>query len=134
MTKVPDNVVFYDGVCNLCDSTVKFVIQRDAKKNFLFAQIGGENYNKLIEDYPKLAQVDSILFYHQNQLYTKSSAALKIVVRLGGFWHLMSVFWLVPKRLRDFIYGVIAKNRYKVFGRSESCIIPDRKYDGRFIN
>jgi len=134
MTKVPNNVVFYDGVCNLCNSTVQFVLKRDKKGSYVFAQIGGENYKKLIKNHPEFQGVDSILFYRDNKLHSKSSAALKILIGLGGGWRLLSVFWLIPLPIRDFIYDRIASNRYTVFGKTDSCMLPNSSVLNRFID
>ncbi len=134
MTKVPDNVVFYDGVCNLCNFTVQFVLKRDKKGNYLFAQIGGENYKKLIKKHPDSLGVDSILFYQDNILYSKSSAALKILIGLNGVWRSLSVFWLIPLPIRDFIYDRIASNRYKIFGKTDSCMLPNSNMLNRLID
>ena len=134
MTKVPDNVVFYDGVCNLCNSTVQFVLKREKKGSYLFAQIGGENYKKLIKKHPESLGVDSILFYQDNKLYSKSSAALKILIGLDGVWRLLSVFWLIPLPIRDFIYDRIASNRYTVFGKTDSCTFMNSNTLTRFID
>ena len=134
MTKVPDNVVFYDGVCNLCNSTVQFVLKRDEKNSYFFSQIGGETYQKLFEKHSEFRLVDSILFYHKKELYAKSSAALKIIIGLGGIWRLFSVFWLIPLPIRDFIYDKIAANRYKVFGKRDSCTVPDSSILDRFVD
>jgi len=134
MAKVSDNVVFYDGVCNLCNSTVQFILKRDKKKSYFFSQIGGETYQKLLEKHPKFRTVDSILFYHKKKLYAKSSAALYIIIGLGGIWKLLSVFWLIPLPIRDFIYDRVAASRYKVFGKTDSCMVPESGILDRFID
>lgn len=134
MTKVPDNVVFYDGGCNLCNSTVQFILKRDKKSSYFFSQIGGKTYQKLFEKHSEFRLVDSILFYHKKELYAKSSAALKIIIGLGGIWRLFSVFWLIPLPIRDFFYDKIAANRYKVFGKRDSCTVPDSSILDRFVD
>jgi len=130
-----ERVIFFDGVCNLCNASVQFAIERDNKNLFKFTALQGE-YSKAV--LPKfnvgLNQLNSIILLEDGQLYTKSTAALKIAKKLNGLWPTLYVFILVPKFIRDWFYDIIAKNRYKWWGRQESCWLPTPELKQRFIN
>lgn len=128
-------VILFDGVCNLCSASVQFVIERDPNAYFSFASLQsdfGVNMQKKfgleIKDEP-----DSILLIEDGKMYQKSTAALKIASKLKGFWFLTGVFWIFPAFLRDILYNWIAKNRYKWYGKQESCWIPTPALKQRFI-
>lgn len=134
MVKVPDNVVFYDGVCNLCASSVKFLVKRDKKLSYFYAQIGGNTYHNLISIDPKIKSVDSILLFKNEKIFIKSSAAIEILVGLGGFWRLFNIFWIVPKPIRDLMYDQLAYRRYRVFGKKDFCLVPNHSLNSRFLD
>lgn len=128
-------IILFDGVCNLCNNSVQFIIKRDKKDIFRFAPLQSEIGKKLVaERRIDTARIDSIILIEpQIAYYTKSEAALRISKSLSGFWPVMSVFLGLPSRLRDWIYDWVAKNRYKWFGRREECMIPTPEMKNKFL-
>lgn len=129
-----NNIVLFDGECNFCDSSVQFIIKRDRKNRFQFASLQGETGRKLVNEHNIPENTDSMLLITNDKAYLKSSAALHVAKQLKGFWKLLFVFILIPRPLRDFVYDIIAKNRYKWFGRKESCMIPSPEMRHRFFD
>lgn len=126
-------LLLFDGYCNLCNGAVQFILKRDKKKQFFFAGLSWPAGVEIIRRFPKFKDADSILVFENGKVFDQSSAALKVAGRLGGLWPLMGIFWIVPRFLRDAVYSFIARNRYKWFGKSESCMIPDSDVKGRFL-
>ncbi|WP_262690652.1 thiol-disulfide oxidoreductase DCC family protein [Kordiimonas aestuarii] len=129
MSDVP--IMLYDGVCNLCNSSVRFVLKRDTKNIFCFAAIQSHVATELLSGFGVTAQLDTIYLVLDGKLYDRSSAALRIAAKLRFPWRLLAIFLIVPKPLRDAVYNWIGRNRYRWFGRTESCQIPHqdvRKY------
>lgn len=127
-------LVLFDGYCNLCNGAVQFILKRDLKKQFYFAGLSWPVGEDIIRQFPKFKDADSILVFENGKVFDRSSAALKITGRLGGLWPLMGIFWIIPRFLRDAIYTFIARNRYKWFGKKDSCMIPDSDVKERFLN
>ena len=125
-----DQVIIFDGICGLCSKSVDILIKIDKEKIFTYTSLQGE-FVKTLDLEP---DIDSILFYKDNTVYYKSTAILKIFQALGGIWVFMTVFYLIPKVIRDFIYNVIAKYRYKIFGKREQCRLPDAGEEELFID
>ncbi len=125
-------VVFFDGVCGLCNRAVDFLIQNDFAGTFRYAPLQGEHAQKYLpaED---IEQLKTIILLHDGKTYTKSNAALMICKFLGGIWFFAQVFWLIPQRWRDFLYDLISKNRYKIFGKHETCRLPSAKERDLFL-
>lgn len=123
-------IVFFDGVCNLCNAFVDFLIARNA--DFAFAPLQGEAAKRTLPD--RARNLKSVVLWSQGQSWEKSDAALLILQQLGGPWWLMRVFWVVPKFLRDLAYDVVAANRYRVFGRRETCRLPTPAERARFLD
>ncbi|UXR63352.1 thiol-disulfide oxidoreductase DCC family protein [Bdellovibrio bacteriovorus] len=117
------NVVFFDGVCHLCNGFVDAVISRDQKHAFLFAPLQGTTAADLLppEDRSKL---DTVIYFEAGKLHYRSAAILKILTQLGGAYKLFALAWVIPGPLRDFFYKIIAKNRYAWFGEREFCRLP----------
>ncbi|MHC1705860.1 MAG: thiol-disulfide oxidoreductase DCC family protein [Tenuifilaceae bacterium] len=129
------NVILFDGVCNLCNSTVYFIIRRDPKGKFKFASIQSEVGQSLFKRLEiQSGKIDSIIYLKDDKYFIKSTAVLKIFRDLGGFWKAIYSFIIIPKFVRDFVYDLIAKSRYKVFGKSESCMVPTEYLKSRFID
>tara|TARA_R110001599_G_scaffold81233_5_gene219191 strand:- start:96 stop:524 length:429 start_codon:yes stop_codon:yes gene_type:complete len=129
-------LVLFDGVCNFCNASVLKIIKKDKKNIFLFAslqsKIGKEITNHFNIDTKK---IDSIILIESKTNYSiKSTAALKIAKHFGRFWLFFQIFWIVPASIRDFFYNYIAKNRYKWFGKKESCMIPTQELKSKFID
>ena len=128
-------IILFDGVCNLCNGAVNFVIKRDKKSIFKFATLQSEEGRKLLaaKDFTK-NDLSSFILILNERLYTRSTAALKVCRYLSGLWPAMYGFMIVPKFLRDFIYNIISKNRYQWFGKNEECMIPTPGLKAKFIN
>ncbi len=128
-------IILFDGVCNLCNSSVNFVIRHDKKDHFLFAPLQSETAKELLKKYGiDPAKTDSFVLIENNKAYTKSSAALRINKHLSGFYYLIYLLLIVPPFIRNAVYDHIARNRYKWFGRTESCMIPTEKIREKFIS
>jgi len=133
-TSEVNNVVFFDGVCNLCSSSVNFVIDRDPKSFFSFAPLQSDFAQTLLKTHNfDLSQLESIIFYTNGNVYRRSRAALEISKRMNGLWPMMYIFMIVPGFIRDIVYNWIARNRYKWFGKQETCRIPTPELKSRFI-
>lgn len=127
-------LILFDGVCNLCNDSVQLVIKNDSENIFVFSAL----QNELVQNYltkidTDLLQLDTILLVTPSKIYTKSSAALTIARHLKGIYPLLYVFYIIPKPLRDLVYNFIAKNRYKWYGKKESCMIPNPELKNKFL-
>lgn len=129
-------VLLFDGVCNLCTGSVRFVIKRDPKKQFRFASLQSPVAKELLGPQNAAAadQLDSVILVDDDGVWRKSSAALRTVRRLSGLWPLMSVFLAVPRPIRDAVYDLIGSRRYRMFGRTEACWVPDHDVSDRFLD
>jgi len=125
-----NKIIIFDGICGLCNRSVNLLIRLDKHKLFHYTPLQGEFVNTL-EITPDM---DSIIFYDDGTLYYKSTAILKILNSLGGIWVLTGIFYIIPRIIRDYIYDLIAKYRYKVFGKRESCRIPKKEEETLFID
>ncbi|MDA6070806.1 DCC1-like thiol-disulfide oxidoreductase family protein [Flavobacterium sp. AC] len=128
-------IILFDGVCNLCNGAVQFIIKNDKKDIFRFvalqSELGIEISNYIGVDQKK---IDSIILYNPGvAYYYKSSAVLEIAKNLGGFYNLMFVFKIFPEKFRNYVYDYIAKNRYKWYGKKESCMIPTPELKAKFL-
>lgn len=128
------HILLFDGVCNLCNSIVQFTIKRDPKEKFKFASLQSESGQELLKKFNlPTNDFDSFVFINGNKYFLKSSAGLHVLKELGGFWKLFYVFIIFPRPLRDFVYNIIAKTRYKIFGKQDACMIPTPKLKQRFL-
>jgi predicted DCC family thiol-disulfide oxidoreductase YuxK len=128
-------IVLFDGVCNLCNSSVQFIIKKDKKKIFRFASLQGETGQALLQKF-KLPtdNFNSFILVEEDTIYTKSTGALRMLKKLGGAWSLLYGFILVPAFIRNAVYNWVASNRYKWFGKQESCMIPTPELRSRFLD
>ena len=127
-------IVLFDGECNFCDASVQFIIKRDPYEHFQFTSLQRETGERLSREFDVPDDVDSLVLIENGQAFTKSGAALRIAKKLDGLWHLAFLFILVPPIIRDGIYDVIARNRYKWFGKKEdACMLPTPADRKRFI-
>lgn len=118
------NLILFDGLCNLCNRSVLFVIKRDKQAFFRYASIQsevGQNILNHLSIDPK--KTDTIVYVKGDKYYLQSSAILNILKDLGGVWRLFYAFIIIPRFIRDLVYRIIAKWRYKIFGKRESCTI-----------
>lgn len=128
-------IVLFDGICNLCNSTVQFIIKRDKNNVFKFSSLQSEfGQNFLKERNLSSTDFNSIILYESGvAYYTKSTAILKIVQKLGFPYKILSVFLLIPSPIRDSIYSLLSKNRYHLFGKKDSCMVPTAENKKKFI-
>ena len=133
------SVILFDGVCNLCNASVNFVIERDHNGEFVFGSLQSEEGISLLKEYDRSGLgLSSIVLIDRTAagdpiVHSESNAALHILSRLPGIWKLSRVFWLVPAFLRDGIYRFIARNRYRWFGKRDVCRVPTPELEKRFI-
>ncbi|TXL63697.1 thiol-disulfide oxidoreductase DCC family protein [Cerasibacillus terrae] len=127
-------IILFDGQCHFCDQSVQFIIKHDAKGFFKFASQQGEIGQELLNAYEVPEEIDSIILLNNDKYYIKSSAALRICFHLTGGWKLFSVFLIIPSPVRDFFYNIIAQNRYRWFGKKESCQLPTKEIRKRFLD
>lgn len=126
-------VILFDGVCNLCTGSVQFILKRDKEKKFLFASLQSDYGQKLLQQFRLSNTFNSFILYQDGNIFTRSTAALKMFQLLKG-WKWVKIFWIVPKFMRDGIYNLIAKNRYKWFGKKEECWLPTPELKARFLD
>jgi predicted DCC family thiol-disulfide oxidoreductase YuxK len=129
-------LILFDGVCNLCNSSVKYVIKHDNKEQFLFSALQSDVGKNILKHYKiDTSKIDSILLYTPEKgIDYKSTAALKIATALGFPQNIMAIFFIVPHFIRNWVYDFIAKNRYKWYGKKESCMIPTKELKSRFLD
>ncbi|KMY53369.1 thiol-disulfide oxidoreductase [Bacillus sp. FJAT-27231] len=126
-------VVLFDGECNFCDSSVQFIIKNDPKGMFHFASLQSDTGQELLKKHHVPSDIDSMILIEGDKVYYKSAAALRICRHLKGAWKLLYAFIIVPRPIRNIAYDFIAKNRYKWFGKKESCMLPSLSVRARFI-
>jgi len=117
-------VILFDGVCNLCNGTVDFLLKRDSKKQFRYSALQSETGKALIQKYQIPEQTDSVILIKLNKVYFESDAVIEISNLLPFPWRLGIIFQIIPKIIRDKIYRWIAKKRYQWFGKRKTCRIP----------
>lgn len=127
-------VILFDGVCNFCNSSVQFIIKRDPQGIYQFTSLQSEVGQKLLKDHEVPVELDSFIYIEDEKIYFKSTAALKVFRNLKGLWKFLYIFIIVPRPLRDVVYGVIARNRYKWFGKRDACMIPSPEQRKRFLD
>jgi predicted DCC family thiol-disulfide oxidoreductase YuxK len=128
-------IILFDGVCNFCNGVVNFIIRQDRKKVFRFAALQSEAGQQLLKEYNLPTQnFDSFVLIDEGRVYKSSSAGLKLYGRLPWYWKWTQLFWIVPRFMRDAVYGFIARNRYKWFGKKETCMIPTPEVRSRFLS
>lgn len=127
-------VVLFDGVCNLCNSSVNWIIDHDKRNEFRFASLQSEYGQQVINKFNLQGEyLNTVILVDGDRLYTRSAAVLKIAGIIGGVWGLLAVFLIVPAFIRDIVYNFIARNRYKWFGKKESCRIPTPELKSKFL-
>jgi len=135
VTTIPDNLILFDGVCNLCSALVQFVIRHDPAAKFRFAAIQSEIGGEIFQSHGlDLTDLQTFVFAAEGKMFLRSDAAIEVVSRFGGAWRIFRIFQLVPKVLRDSIYSFVARNRYRWFGRNETCMVPTAEIKERFLD
>ena len=134
MIQIPDNLVLFDGVCNLCTASVRFIIQHDRKAIFRFASIQSEIGKEICRSQGlDSADVQTFLLISAGKTLVRTDAAIAVASSFGGVWRILRVFKLVPRGARDWIYSTVARNRYRWFGRTDVCMIPSPEVKDRFV-
>ena len=128
-------IILFDGVCNLCNSSVQYIIKHDKKDIFRFVSLQSEVGQKILKHIGiSENSLDSIVLYEPGKAYyLKSNAALQVAKSLGGIFTYSTLFKIIPTSLRDIIYDFIAKNRYKWYGKQESCMLPTKELRDKFL-
>lgn len=127
-------IILFDGVCNFCNGSVNFIIERDRAGYFKFAPLQSEIAQKLLaENGIDKVETDSVILIEDGVAYAYSTAALRVARRLDGAWKLFYGFIIVPAFIRDFFYKLFARNRYKMFGKQDACMLPTPEIRARFL-
>lgn len=127
-------ILLFDGVCNLCNGIVQFTIKKDPQAKFKFASLQSESGQILLRQFGlPTNDFNSFVYIKGDNYFLKSSAGLHVLKDLGGPWKLLYAFIVVPKPVRDFVYNIIAKMRYKVFGKRDTCMVPRPDLKQRFL-
>lgn len=129
------NVIIFDGVCKLCNNSVNFIIKRDHNNVFLFTAMQSEAAQDLIAKYNvKSVGFDTFLLIKNNECFYRTDAALEITKDLSGCWSLFRVFKLLPRSFRDYFYRLLARNRYRIFGKTDRCMVPTPDVISKFLD
>ncbi len=130
----PENIVFFDGVCNLCNGTVNFIVRHDKKDLFRFASLQSETARKLLGDkYPRSGEFETVYFLEEGVLHEQSVAVLHVMKKLGFPFSLLYFMIVIPAFIRNNFYGLISRNRYKWFGRRDECMVPAAGIKSKFL-
>lgn len=128
------SLILFDGVCNLCDSSVQFILLRDKKDRFRFASLQSDYGQNILRQYNlPTEKFNSLALIENGKLYQRSTGALRIARRLKGAWPMLFAFIIVPPFIRNFVYDLIARNRYRWFGKKESCMMPRPEWKQKFL-
>ena len=128
-------IILFDGLCNLCEASVQFVIKHDSADQFRFVALQSDLGQKIIAHIAiNTKHIDSVILYRPGiAYYYKSNAALEIAKSLGGLFHLGTVFRIIPTTLRNTLYDYVAKNRYSWYGKKQNCMIPNEEFKSKFL-
>jgi predicted DCC family thiol-disulfide oxidoreductase YuxK len=128
-------IIVFDGVCILCNSFVQFILRKDKRKQFYFTTAQSDFVKEQLKTSPMKANaMESVLYVKNGKVLTESTAALNIFSDLGGMWKLLSIFKLIPPFIRNAVYRFLAKRRYRVFGRLDTCMMPPSEWKSRFLS
>lgn len=133
-------ILLYDGVCGLCNKSVQLILDHDKRATMRFAALQSDYGQAIKTRHPRLANVDSVVYVEgspvegNERAFARSDAALHVISYLGGAWKLFLVFYVIPRPLRDFLYDLIAKYRYKFFGKYDTCRLPPPNVRSRFLD
>ena len=133
-TKDSYSIILFDGICNFCNSSVNFIIERDYKNRFRFASLQSVKGQELLKQFNLDSQnLKTIILLENGGYFTKTTAALRITKHLKGFWKFFYIFIIVPLFLRNIFYNIIARYRYRWFGKRETCRIPTAEEKAKFL-
>ena len=125
-------IVYFDGFCNLCSGIVHWLIRIDKNKLLFFAYLDSDSGKNLLLQLPESTTKNTILFHYNNELFIRSDAVLQILKVLGRPWSIMYLFSFLHGSIRNWVYDIIAKNRYNWFGKKKECMVPEREILNRF--
>jgi len=128
-----ERIILFDGECNLCNSSVQFILKRDPKGVFTFTSLQGKTCQEILINHGLELKVNSFVLMEGDKLYLRSEAALRVCKQLNGFWPLFTFLLVVPPLVRDFVYNLVAANRYKWFGKRETCLLTSPEWKSRFL-
>ena len=132
--KSNDQVVLFDGLCNLCNGLVIFIIKRDTKSKFKFAALQSQPGQTLLRKFGLSENdINTLVYIKGEKYFLKSSAVLYLLKDLGGFWKIFFVFIIIPKFIRNIFYNLIAKTRYRILGKRETCMVPYPELQNKFL-
>jgi len=128
-------IIFYDSYCNLCNGFINAIVKLDKKNVFLFAPINGKNAKKLLKKINlKNTSFDSVILFNNNRISYKSKAVIEILISLGSIYKVLVISKIIPRTILDWLYDVVAKNRYSWFGKQDRCIVTDKKIISKFLD
>jgi len=131
---LPPRLILFDGICHLCTGSVLFVISHDPEGRFSFASLQSAAGQEVLSRYDlPLAAFDSFIYVREGRVYQRSTAALTVVKDIGGIWKVFYIFMIIPRPLRDWLYDLVAKNRYSLFGKRDTCMLPTPELQKRFL-
>ncbi len=131
----PDHLVFFDGVCNFCNASINFIMKHDKNGQFRFAPLQSDLAKKKLPHFGiDPGNMETFVLLESEQVYTRSTAALRIARKLNGLWPLLYGLIIVPPFIRNFVYDFVARNRYRWFGKMESCRVPTAEERSRFVD
>ncbi len=130
-----EKIILFDGVCDLCNGFVQFIIKRDPKSRFKFGALQSPEARELLKNVDlDPTYLDTVVYIRGDKIYVRSGASLRILSDLGGFWTLFSLKLVIPPAIRDLVYRALAKRRYALFGRKDQCMVPSPEMRERFIH
>ncbi|ANH81309.1 hypothetical protein A8C56_10225 [Niabella ginsenosidivorans] len=127
-------LILFDGECNLCNRAVQFIVKRDKKAFYRFASLQSSVGRSLMQQYAIPLDYSSIVLIENGKAYLKSTAALRVARHLTGFWPLLSLFLAIPRPIRNQVYDIVARNRYKWFGKTMHCMVAHPQIQNRFLS
>jgi predicted DCC family thiol-disulfide oxidoreductase YuxK len=136
-TNLPANnpIILFDGLCNLCSSSVQFIIRNDPANRFRFASLQSGFGQQILKKFNLSPTVlNSLILFQNDTVFTRSTAALKVAKQLSGGWKILSAFLLLPTFIRDAVYDLVSRHRYNWFGKKTSCWLPSESLKSRFIS
>ena len=132
---ITKKIIFYDGHCNLCNGFVNAIIKLDKKSIFLFAPLNGNHAKNLLKkNNIKNTTIDSVVLFNNNTINYKSKAVIEILISLGGIYRVLVMTKIIPRAILDWLYDIVAKNRYSWFGKQDRCMVPDKKIISKFLD
>jgi predicted DCC family thiol-disulfide oxidoreductase YuxK len=134
MTEYPDHIIFFDGVCNLCNHSVQFIIKHDTRNLFFFCPLQSDIARIILAGaYPSDHNFETILYFEKGLIYSRSMAVMRIAEKLDFPYNMISWFKILPRKFRDGMYRFISRNRYKWFGKKDHCMIPTPELKNKFL-